>query len=212
MSRFASRYPTRFLRSYVRFKTATDPVYNAVFEVLRNSDEPLLDVGCGIGVLAFYLRERGFSAPIVGIDHDARKVAVARSVADGEEDLSFRVGDARTAPGYGANVVLLDLLHYFTGDEQSLILRNAAASAQTVIIRDAVRDGTLRYHVTYGQEALARIGGWLKADRLNFPTREAIERPFRNGFAEEVRPMYGRTPFNNYLFVFRRSSEGMASE
>ena len=72
MKGIASRYPRGFLRTYVRAKLASDPVYAAVFEQLRGSDLPVIDVGCGVGILAMYLRQRGFTAPIVGIDHDAR--------------------------------------------------------------------------------------------------------------------------------------------
>jgi SAM-dependent methyltransferase len=204
----ASRYPAGFLRSYVRVKIATDPVYNAVFECLRHSSLPVLDIGCGVGLLALYLRERGFTPPIVGIDHDRRKVEIARRVADNDESLSFDVGDARTPFDFRGNVVLLDVLHYFTDEDQQAILRNAAAAGATVLVREAVRDGSLRYRFTYAQETLARVGGWLKAERLNFPTRETIERSFDGAFREEVQPMSGRMPFNNYLFVFRRSSAG----
>jgi len=209
---FASRYPTPFLRSYARVKIATDPVYAAVFDLLRDSTEPLLDIGCGVGVLALYLREQGFRGTIHGIDHDERKIAVARKVVGADESLLLSVGDARTPPAFRGNVVLLDVLHYFDDADQSLILRNAAKAGGMIIIRDAIRDGSLRCHMTYTQETLARVGGWLKAERLHFPTREAIERSFNSDFREEVRPMWGRMPFNNYLFVFRRSSSGMTNE
>jgi hypothetical protein len=79
-----------------------------------------------------------------------------------------------------------------------------------VIIRDAIRDGSARYWATFAAESFARLSRWLKAERLNFPTREAIRRPFRErGFEEHVVPLWGRTPFNNYLFVFRRAGSGM---
>ncbi len=207
--RFASRYPTRFLRSYVRLKAASDPAYEAVFDALRGSSDRLLDLGCGVGALAFYLRERGYAAPISGIDRDRRKVDVARGVADGDRSLSFELGDVRAARDLRGTIVLLDVLHYLTDDEQAALLRDLAAMARTIIIRDAVRDGTWRYWFTVAQETLARAGGWLQVERLNFPTREAIERPFRDLFRGDVRSMFGRTPFNNYLFVFRRSSEGI---
>ena len=58
----------------------------------------------------------------------------------------------------GGTVVLLDLLHYFTSDEQARILAAAAAHATTVIIRDAVRDGSWRYRMTYAQEMFSRVG------------------------------------------------------
>src|SRR5207245_1023958 len=173
---------------------------------------PVVDVGCGVGILALYLRERGFAAPIAGIDHDARKVAMARQAARGDDTMSFSVGDARAPIEVRGNVVLLDLLHYFTDDDQVRILRNAAAAGAMVLIRDAIRDRSLRYRITYAQEALARAAGWLKAERLNFPTRNLIEGSFDGEFHRDVRPMFGRMPFNNYLFVFRRSSNGIANE
>jgi SAM-dependent methyltransferase len=207
--RIAERYPTRFLRMYVRSKVRVDPVYAAVFERIREKSDPLLDVGCGIGVLALYLRARGFRAPIRGIDTDDRKVAIAASMMP--EATTFIVGDARAVAGAGGTIVLLDLLHYFRSDEQEHILASVARSATTVIIRDAIRDGSWRYRFTYLQEMFSRVIRWLRAERLHFPTRDDVMRPFA-GFDAEVTPLYGRTPFNNYLFVFRRSTGGITKE
>ncbi|HKB79323.1 MAG TPA: class I SAM-dependent methyltransferase [Thermoanaerobaculia bacterium] len=206
--RFASRYPTLFLRAYVHVKTATDPAYEAVFEVLRDSSESVLDLGCGIGALALYLRERGCSVPISGIDQDRRKVEIARAAVDGDQELCFAAGDVRAVGDFAPTVILLDVLHYLTDAEQAALLSQLAARATTVIIRDGLRDGTWRYRATFAQESLARAAGWLRVERLNFPPRESIEAPFRGTFDLDVRPMFGRMPFNNYLFVFRRSSSG----
>jgi len=206
----ASRYPRGFLRTYVRAKLATDPVYNAVFEHLRDTDQPVIDIGCGVGILSLYLRERGFKAPIVGVDHDARKVEIARRVAAGR-DVSFSVADARAPIAMRGNVVLLDVLHYFTSSDQAAILRNASQAGGMILIRDAIRDGSLRYRLTYAQETLARLGGWLKAERLNFPTRETIADALNGEFTHELRPMFGHSPFNNYLFAFKRSSPGITN-
>jgi SAM-dependent methyltransferase len=210
----ASRYRTQFLRSYARSKIATDPAYRAVFEALAGTTAPLLDLGCGIGLLPFYLRQHGFTAPITGVDHDRRKIDVARRAADGDRDLHFVQADAREPMNFCGNVVLLDVLHYFTDDEQSRILERAARSVPPgglLIIRDGLHDATVRYRITHALEAFARAVRWLKAERLNFPTRECIERPLRGAFDEEVRSMSGFMPFNNYLFVFRRSSAGITN-
>jgi SAM-dependent methyltransferase len=206
-SRIAARYPSAFLRAYVRAKVRIDPVYAAVFDRIGDSTDPLLDIGCGAGVLAAYLRARGFAAPIHGVDHDERKVSVASSVV---RDATFEVADARYAIANGGTVVLLDLLHYFRSGDQETILASAA-NAKTVIIRDAVRDGSWRYRLTYAQETFSRAVRWLRAERLHFQTRDEIVRPFAN-FEAEVVPLYGRTPFNNYLFVFRRSNSGITNE
>ena len=201
----AALFPRRFLRSYVRWKLSFDPVYEAVRARARG---PIVDLGCGTGVLAAYLRTRGFDAPIVGIDHDQRKVDVARGLR--LPDTTFIAGDAYQAELRGT-VVMLDLLHYFDDAAQAALLRRAASAADLVIIRDAVRDRSWRYRATYAQESFARAVRWLRADRLNFPTRQSIEAAFA-GFDAEIAPLWARTPFNNYLFVFRRSSSGMTKE
>lgn len=208
MSDLAARYPSRFFRYYAASKLRSDPVYEAVDARLRDNGDPLLDLGCGIGILPLFLRERGFTAPIHGIDHDRRKVDAARRAVP---DATFEAGDVRDFKCDGGTIVMLDLLHYFNDADRSSILHRAGATATTVIIRECVRDASWRYRMTVAQERFARASRWMRAEQLHFTTREAIERHFA-GFRAEVVPMWGRTPFNNYLFVFRRSSDGMTKE
>jgi SAM-dependent methyltransferase len=211
--RVASRFRSRFLRHYVAWKLALDPVYRNVAERLSGQALPITDLGCGVGMTAFYLRERGVRVPISGIDHDAAKIAAARTVGTAYRGLEFSAGDIRDPIRAGSSVLLLDVLHYFSASAQSRILENVAAGVPEggmAIIRDAIRDGSMRYRLTYAAEVFARGIRWLKAERLNFPTVETIAAPFRErGFEEETVPLYGRTPFNNYLFVFRRPASGM---
>jgi SAM-dependent methyltransferase len=205
--RVAALYDSRFLRTYARGKIAGDPAYAAVLDVLRGRQRPLLDLGCGVGMLAFFLREAGFDAPIVGIDHDAKKIAAAQEIAARYGGLTLHRADARDALDFRGDIVILDLLHYFQERDQRRIVESAARAAEDggiVIVRDAVRDGSWRYRLTYAQESFSRAIGWLKAERLSFPERETIVGPFRErGFDVECLPLWGRTPFNNYLFVFR---------
>jgi len=195
----AARYETRFLRSYAWSKLATDPLYAAVAERLRGTNGTIADIGCGIGLMAAYLRKDGFAQPIIGVDHDAKKIEQARIAVP---SAAFVVGDARDAIPNVSTVLLLDVLHYFDADEQSRILADAARG-DLVIIRDCLREPTWRYRATMIAEMFARAVRWTKAERINFPTRERIESAFA-GFASEVVPMRGATPFNNYLFVFRK--------
>ena len=206
----SAKYPTRFLRSYVRSKLARDPVYEAVLSHVRDRQEPLLDVGCGVGVLEAFLRSRGVGVPIVGIDSDAKKIAVARDVAP---DVAFHEADALSLPPFHGTVVILDVLHYLTAEEQQqLLLLALDRSSGLVIIRDAVRDRSMRYRLTVAEETFARAVGWLRVPRLNFPSVEQIVAPFHaRGFEVSVAPMWGKTPLNNYLFVFSRPSSGITS-
>jgi len=210
--RVASRFRSRFLRNYVASKLATDPLYRAVADRLIDHTLPLTDIGCGVGLMAFYLRERGVRMPITGIDHDRKKIDEAKQIALQYDGISFAASDARDPIPAGTSVLLLDVLHYFSDAARDRMLETIAAGVAdggVVIIREGIRDGTLRYRITLAAEVFARVVRWLKAERLNFPTREAIVRPFRErGFTEEVVPLWGRTPFNNYLFVFRREASG----
>ena len=211
--RLSSRFESRFLRNYVRTKVATDPVYAAALRHLSGHAHPIVDVGCGIGLLSFYLREHAFERPIIGIDHDAAKVAAANAIAPSYHGLQFKVADARTDLPPGHSVVMLDLLHYFTTAAQQQLLDHAASvipPGGLLLIRDAIRDDSWRYRMTWLQESFSRSVRWLKAERLSFPSREMIvDTMTRHGFESEVVPMWGRTPFNNYLFVFRRPSSGI---
>jgi 2-polyprenyl-3-methyl-5-hydroxy-6-metoxy-1,4-benzoquinol methylase len=204
VSAIASRFDTRFLRFYARSKLATDPLYEAVARRLRGHRHPIVDVGCGIGLMAFHLREHGFAQPITGVDHDSAKIERAKRAA--YDGIRFTTGDARDATPDGSSVLLLDVLHYFDADEQARILGNVARAVPTggvVIIRDAVRDASWRYRATFAAEIFARGVRWIRAERLHFPTRERIVSAF-DGFDAEVTPLWGATPFNNYLFVFTK--------
>ncbi len=203
----AARFESRFLRGYAKGKLGSDPVYPAALEHFRSVPGPILDLGCGMGLLGFYLRALGVETDVVGVDFDSRKIAAAAEAARGTRGLSFREGDARERTGFRGSVAMLDLLHYFSDDDQRTLLRNAADYARpgdVVVIRDCIRDGTWRYRLTWLEETFATSLGWLRGERLNFPTLDAIAAEFRaRGFEEEIRPLWGGTPFNNYLLTFR---------
>lgn len=204
--RLAALYDRRSLQGYVRWKVRTDRAYAAVRDVLRGRSRPLIDVGCGVGLLPLYLREHGHVVPMTGIDFDQRKIDVARKAAREYEGIDFIVGDARAALPQNRDVVLLDILHYFDSVSQQTILAHAARAAASdgvVVIRQGIRDGSWRHRLTAFVDGLARVFRWMKAERINLPTREEVEAAFKD-FDAEVRPLWGKMPYNSYLFVFKR--------
>ena len=62
--------PLRAHYWYARIKLATDPLYAGVGAVLARTEEPVLDLGCGIGLLGHTLRAQGFSGDYRGVDID----------------------------------------------------------------------------------------------------------------------------------------------
>jgi 2-polyprenyl-3-methyl-5-hydroxy-6-metoxy-1,4-benzoquinol methylase len=214
--RVAARFRSRFLYQYIIRKLRTDPAYPAVYEAVRFSSAPLLDVGCGLGLLGFYLRERGFENPIFGLDRDLRKVRAAQRVAMEYDAIELRAQDLRGALAeFSGNVAVLDVLHYLPLAAQEDLLARLAeriAPGEVLLLRDCPREPGLRYAGTYIAERFAQLIAWNIAVPLHFPSRESISRNFSpNEFEYQAIPLWGRTPFNNYFFTFRRHSSVVAA-
>jgi SAM-dependent methyltransferase len=209
-ARVAALFARPWLRHYVASKLRSDPVFRAAWEMVRDSREPILDVGCGVGLLPFYLRERGFDHPIIGVDADARKVREARNVSRSRyTDLEFIEHDvSNPLPDFRGNVALLDLLHYLPPERQQSLLTELATSVPpgaALLLRDCPRDDSARFWMTYAGEVFAQTISWNIGVPLHFPTRASINAPFHEQeFEREEVPAYGGTPFNNRLFTFRR--------
>lgn len=213
--RVANQYGENWLRMYVGRKLRTDPVFQVIFELLRNSSQPLIDLGCGVGLLAFYLRERAFQNPIRGVDCDGRKVTRANSVAaESYHDVRFTNGDAASSFSDSGDIVISDLLHYLSPNDQLRVLKNVAhkvAPDGILIIRDCLDDGSIRFRLTHFAERFSQATSWNVKKPLHFPTRESILAAFdRAEFTPMVKPLWGRTPFNNHLFVFKRRAAATA--
>lgn len=212
LRRIASRFegPPR-LWYYIVGKLALDPAYRAVLEQVRDEKAPIVDIGCGLGLLAHYLRDHGCQAPIIGYDLDAEKIRGAEAAAHraGLKDVSFRCGDAADHGGSSATIVLLDVLHYLSPTQQQVLLERLARNNGTVIIRNGLRDDSWRYRMTLLEEYWTRWSGWIPSRApIHFPTHEAILGPFREvGRTGEARPLWGATPFSSHLFVFAPTSQ-----
>jgi len=209
-ARVAERFPRGWLRSYVKGKLRRDPIFPEAYELLRGSDEPILDVGCGVGLLAFYLRERGCMQTITGLDVDARKIRHARNAAaDCYRGLSFHEQDIQEPIAeFRGNVALFDVLHYLPLAEQSALLSRLAQSVALgglLIVRDCPRDSNLRFWMTRLAEKFAQAISWNLNTPLSFPTRAGIDAAFsETEFTREIRPLWGTSPFNNHIFIYRQ--------
>ena len=209
--KLAAPFPGIWDRSYVASKVKTDPLYGAVHDELAGSALPLLDLGCGLGLLAFYLRECGLQFPIHGVDYDPRKIASARkaSAALKHRDLSFDTHDAREGlPEHSGNVTILDILQFFTPEEQEKLLVLAASRVSPggkLVIRSGLRDESRRFKVTVFCYYLAKLTFWMKAAPTHYPSGEEFERILSPFGKVEVSPLWGGTPFNNHLIVLKKA-------
>lgn len=208
LRQIAGRYrESPWLYYYALGKIALDPAYPRAAKILSGSAHPLLDLGCGMGLLAAYLRARGHNAPISGIDVDAGKIEIAQRLL-AAEGAAFRAGDALDFGEHSGDVVMLDVLHYFSDGEQELLLKKIALSVApggVALIRVALKQSNLRYAVTHLEESFVKLVRWIPTTGRNFPVAEEVKGAFPAAeFESDVRPMWGCTPFNSYLFAFRR--------
>lgn len=213
----AHRAAQRFRRhsfawGYSHIKMRTDPAYAAVAEALGDRELPVLDVGCGMGLLGLYLCERRLCHGYLGIDRDARKVRDgAAACAPHASMMRLCEGDAGALPEHHGHVAMLDVLHYMQPCRQAEALAQAMSrvcDGGALVIRTCLRDDSMRYHATRAEEWLLHASGWMRSSGArNIPSRQQIETPLRDaGFVVAVRPLWGHTPFNSYLFVARHRS------
>jgi len=214
LKKIASRCHTLWDHFYVPAKLNSDPVYEAVAKELEPRPLPVLDIGCGMGLLTHYLREGGTLLPITSLDYDHRKIASARAMARvaGYKDVSFGVGDARRElPEHQGHVVILDILQFMTLADQADLLRLAAtrvAPGGKCIIRSCLRDGSRRYRITVLGDWLARLTFWMKHAPVAYPSAGEFNEVLSSaGLKVTIQPLWGGTPFNNHLIVAERPGE-----
>lgn len=208
----ANHYDGVFQRGYVRGKLASDPVYAATAELLEGSSLPLLDIGCGIGLLGQYLNTQGRPRRYVGLDHDPRKVAAGRLAAQRaalDDLMDLQHADAAELPPVRGDVALLDVLHYLPAARQIELLRSVVghlAPDGCLIIRNVLREKNWRFHATRIEEFFLRASGWIPGGVQHYPNAGELRVPLEGaGLDVRIEPLHGRTPFNSYLIVARKS-------
>ncbi|SFS04609.1 2-polyprenyl-3-methyl-5-hydroxy-6-metoxy-1,4-benzoquinol methylase [Dyella sp. OK004] len=211
--RIADFYDGYIQRSYVRGKLASDPVYAATAEALNGTALPLLDIGCGIGLLGLYLHSQGALPQYLGLDHDERKIyagMIAVRRAGLEHVMELRQADAEAMPPVQGHVALLDMLHYLSRDaQQSLLARSVQHLAPNgvLVIRSVLRNSSWRFHATRAEEVWLRLSGRIRGGAQHFPRAEELSLPLEAaGLTVTIEPLFGSTPFNSYLVLARRLS------
>jgi 2-polyprenyl-3-methyl-5-hydroxy-6-metoxy-1,4-benzoquinol methylase len=206
----ARLYASHWDQGYVKSKLKSDPLYHALQQEIGSSPLPLLDLGCGLGISAFYLRASGMEFPITGLDYDLRKIKAANravQLADYQQ-LRFLHHDAREGlPEHHGNVCILDILQFFNPIEQATLLTQAAARVAPggkLIIRSGIIDASWRFKVTLAGDWLAKATFWMKAAPIHYPTAQDFETILSPFGSVQISPLWGQTPFNNHLIVMQK--------
>jgi SAM-dependent methyltransferase len=209
--------PSRWHYHYAASKLASDPLYGGVVGALRGTRAPLLDLGCGIGLLAHVLAAAEPGLAYTGVDNDAGKIAQAQAAAAraGLARAGFACVDlARAFPDHRGSVAVLDVLQFLPAVAQSPLLARAAACLTPdarLVIRTGLADGNWRSRVTRGVDRLSRALRWMNAGPDRYPSRDGLAAELAGlGLDSVFAPLWGRTPFNNWLVVASPSSGSTA--
>jgi 2-polyprenyl-3-methyl-5-hydroxy-6-metoxy-1,4-benzoquinol methylase len=144
----------------VRF-TILRPKLLSVMDLLLTDEGRILDVGCGFGLFAAYFGQTEPRRRIVGVDPNARRIALAEKVA-GELGLSsheFHVGDVRTVGVEGPfdAAYVLDVMHHIPKDDQLPVLerlRDLLVPGGVLIVKDITTEPRLGLAFTYALDRL----------------------------------------------------------
>ncbi len=197
-------------RWYVDLKLRSDPVVN---ELCSAGDlGRLIDAGAGRGQIGLLLQDRGQVSELSGFDPDARKVAVARTAAGGRE--RFEVADLTSfeaAESSADSVLLIDVLHYLSPDEQDAALARVKSwlvPGGRLFVREVDRKPGAFSLLTRLFERVATLLGYNRASgALGFrPVSEIVRCLEALGFSCHVRDASAGTPFDNALIVATLSS------
>lgn len=203
-----SAFGNRWSYFYTKTKLGSDPLYPAVSAAMRGTHAPLLDLGCGLGLLAHTLREDGIDLPYRGVDIDAGKTTRAQHVAAraGLSGVTFEAMDlSRVLPQHAGSVALLDVLQYVDTPAQIRILDAAAsmvARGGRLFIRSGLETPGWRARTSKLFDTIAAFAGWMYSPPKRYPTEALLrERLDAAGLRYEIRPLNGNTPFNNWQIV-----------
>lgn len=215
------RVAGRFAYQFARGKLGGDPAFRALLELgLLQGRHRILDLGCGQGLLAAWLRsaeqcaQRGdwpsaWPPPpgdiqVRGIELMPRDVERARQAL--RESAEFVQGDICEVPfGEADAVVILDVLHYLAPEAQRRVLervRQALPAQGLLLLRVGDAAGGLGFHFSQwvDRTVMAIRGHGLVRLHCQSVARW-LELLAQCGFAARPVPMSEGTPFANVLLV-----------
>jgi SAM-dependent methyltransferase len=213
----------RFAWHFARGKLGGDPVFSGLLEQgLIPSGSNILDLGCGQGLLAAWLRaahtmystgkwpEAWPPAPEIityrGIELMPRDVRRASAITG--EHVRIEPGDIRTADFGDANVVvILDVLHYMDFAAQNDILRRVRRTLGpdgTLLVRVGNAAGGWPFRISNYVDFMAATARGHRLGKLYCRTLEQWTQALESlNFTVRSVPMSQGTPFANVLLVAR---------
>ncbi|HTJ51700.1 MAG TPA: 1-acyl-sn-glycerol-3-phosphate acyltransferase [Cyclobacteriaceae bacterium] len=201
------------LEWYMRVKVSLEKNYEP-FEKLIPKQATVLDLGCGYGFLCYMLHFLSADREITGVDYDEEKIATANHCYSRNEKINFFHSDItlyEIDKKYDI-IIIADVLHYLTPEQQILMLQKAFASVTpggAVIVREGNKDMAERHKGTQLSEFFSvKVLGFNKSQNdLNFMSGETI-RHEADKFGLDVEIVDDTKFTSNVIFVIRNTRNG----
>lgn len=202
----------------VRWRSCPFP---AVAEHLPDSG-PILEVGCGHGLMAALAALQSSGRRVTGVDVDGKKIAAARQAAGRARDqgahLDFStMGDGELPEGPWQAVVVVDVLYLLDPHEQRALLDACAARLApggTLLVKEMDYRPRAKFAWNLAQETLAvRVLGLTEGSRLSFTAPDVVASGLRaQGLTVIQRRLDRGYPHPHHLLVATSSGAAGAPE
>jgi 2-polyprenyl-3-methyl-5-hydroxy-6-metoxy-1,4-benzoquinol methylase len=169
-----------------------------------------LDIGCGHGLLAFYLTVGEAERSVLAIDVSPDKVAAARKTRLPAGRVEFRCEDYAAVKEGGFDVIaLVDVLYLVPEDVQQLMIGWSwahLAAGGILLIKEIAERPRWKYWLNYVEETMAvKLLGITSGRSFHFRSAESLKGELEGaGFAVAVEPLDRGYLHPHVLFVARK--------
>lgn len=172
---------------------------------------PILDLGCGHGLVTNLLALGAAERDVRGIDIDEAKIAAARRTVGGRTNVRFEVADATgLEDGPYAAITVADVFYLIPPAEQRRLLASCArmlAPDGVLLWKSQVRHPRWKYAITRGQEWLmTRLGPTHGRGLYFLDTDESLAALREAGFDAVALPLRSWRPYTDVLFIAHKAA------
>lgn len=197
-------------RAFVRVRALLSDL--AAIERQAPPSGPLLELGCGHGLLTNLLALGDARREVLGIDIDSAKIEAARRTIGDRTNVRFAVRDATAIrDGAYAGIVVADVFYLLPPEEQRRLIATCYRLLRPgglLVWKTQVRRPRAKFALTYGQEWVMTRLGPTQGQGLFFLDTVASQDAMRHaGFNVVTVPPRAWRPYTDLLFIGSKGYE-----
>ncbi len=165
---------------------------------------PIIDIGCGYGLLANFLVLKSVKREVTGIDLSLERIKVAQKTTDNRKKIQFKLMDALDLQLEKYNtVVMSDFLHHINFEAQEELLARCYQNLPTgsfLIIEEVDNRPLWKYWFAIMSDNILNIG-----ERQFFRDHREFQKLLqRIGFLVKTKKVDEGIPLSDILFICKK--------